>query len=53
MQAKDLERWINICDARQHEKNNSCKTCPIEYICKQEKLKKLYNVKTLSQLKIN
>ena len=52
MQAKDLERWINICDAHQHETNKTCKTCPIEYICKKEGLKKLYNVKTISELKV-
>lgn len=53
MQARDLERYITICDAHQHETNHSCKTCPIQETCKQEGLKKLYNVKTISELKLN
>ena len=53
MQARDLERYINICDAHQYETNSSCKTCPISEICKKEGLKKLYNVKTISELKLS
>ena len=48
----DLKRCILICDAHQHETVKTCKTCPIEDYCKKENLKKVYNVKTLSLLKI-
>ena len=48
----DLKRVISICDAHQYETNKSCKTCPIGDYCKKENLKKIYNVKTLSELKI-
>ena len=48
----DLRRVIAICDAHQQDTINTCKTCAIQEYCKKENLKKVYNVKTLSQLKI-
>lgn len=48
----DLKRVIVICDAHQNETNKTCKTCPIGDYCRKENLKKIYNVKTLSELKI-